>query len=90
MASIEIITKEDLMAFKADLLNELKILIQPKVVDHKEWIKSREVRKLLGISPGTLQNLRISGKIRFTKVGGTLFYSSYDLYQLLNGGKDIL
>jgi len=77
------------MAFKADLLNEFKLLLQPNAVAHKEWIKSRDVRKLLGISPGTLQNLRISGEISFTKVGGTLFYSSSDIHRLLNGGKDV-
>jgi isocitrate dehydrogenase kinase/phosphatase len=32
------------------------------------------VRKLLGISPGTLQNLRINGTLPYTKIGGVLFY----------------
>jgi len=87
MAAIEIITKDDLMAFKAELINELKSLIQPKPADEKEWLKSREVRELLNISPGTLQNLRISGRLQHTKVGGTLFYKNSEIRRLLNDGK---
>jgi hypothetical protein len=89
MASIEFITKEDLLAFKADLLSELKSLFQPQLPGKKQWLKSREVRALLGISPGTLQNLRINGKIKFTKIGGTIFYSRADISQLFKNGKDV-
>ena len=89
MASIEIITKEDLMAFKADLLKELTSLIRPQLKDERQWLKSREVRDLLGISTGTLQNLRINRKIKFTKIGGTVFYSNSDIKKLLTGEGDV-
>ena len=89
MASIEIITKEDLMAFKADLLKELTSLIRPQLKDERQWLKSREVRDLLGISAGTLQNLRINRKIKFTKIGGTVFYSNSDIKKLLTGEGDV-
>jgi hypothetical protein len=39
----------------------------------KKWLKSSEVKKMLGISPGTLQNLRINGMLPFTKIGGLSF-----------------
>ena len=60
----EIITKEDLQAFKTELLNELRHLLIPAQARRKEWLRGSEVRKLLKISYGTLQNLRITGKLR--------------------------
>ena len=59
--AIEVITREDLNEFRSLLLNDLKEIIQPKSQQIKQWLKSNEVRKLLNISPGTLQNLRING-----------------------------
>ena len=84
--NLEIITKEDLAAFKNDLLTEIKQLIQPGQGQSKKWLKSVEVRKLLKISPGTLQNLRINGTLRFTKIGAMLYYKLEDINKLLEGG----
>jgi len=84
---IEIITKEDLNEFRALLLSELKEILQSKPEQTKQWLKSNEVRKLLNISPGTLQNLRINGTISYTKIGGILYYSSTDLNKLLEANK---
>ena len=70
--NLEIITKEDLAAFKNDLLAEIKQLIQPGQGQSKKWLKSNEVRKLLNISPGTLQNLRINGTLNYTRIGSII------------------
>jgi helix-turn-helix protein len=85
--SAEIITKEDLQSFKVELLQELTSLINTKKADQKEWLKSADVRKMLGISPGTLQNLRISGTLAFTKIGGTIFYAYADVIKVLQKNK---
>ncbi|HEX7356116.1 MAG TPA: helix-turn-helix domain-containing protein [Ignavibacteriaceae bacterium] len=82
---IEIITKEDLQLFKAELLQEIKQLVKPSEVSAKAWLKSADVRKLLNISPGTLQNLRINGTLRYTKIGGTMYYKTEDITKLLEG-----
>jgi hypothetical protein len=37
-------------------------------------VKSFEVRKLLNISSGTLQHLRDTGRLPFSKVGGIIYY----------------
>lgn len=65
------VTVADLQQLKADLLREIKKLtgVQP-VLPQKPWLKSHEVRKLLKISHGTLQHLRDSGQLKFSKVGG--------------------
>lgn len=82
---VEIITKEDLQLFKAELLQEIKQLVKPSESAAKAWLKSAEVRRLLNISPGTLQNLRINGTLRYTRIGGTMYYKSADINQLLEG-----
>ncbi len=80
----EIVTTDDLREFKIELVKEFKQLLaahhgQPS----KKWLKSFEVRKLLGISPGTLQNLRINGTLPFTKIGGVIFYDSEDINKMM-------
>jgi hypothetical protein len=85
--AVQIITIEDLNEFRNLLLNDLKEIINSKPQQSKQWLKSNEVRKLLNISPGTLQNLRINGTLTYTKVGGIIFYESAHIDQLLNQNK---
>ena len=81
---VEIITKEDLELFRIGLLNDLKeFLNNSKPTNEKRWLKSGDVRKWLHISPGTHQNMRVSGKIRCYKMGGIIYYSFDDLESLL-------
>jgi hypothetical protein len=81
----EIITLEDLQKFRLQLLEDLKGLVQNQTHANKEWLRSAEVRKLLGISHGTLQNLRINGRIPYRKLGGIIFYKYDDIMTLLEG-----
>jgi hypothetical protein len=82
--NIEIITKEDLEVFRISLLKDLAMLLPEKNEPLKEWLKGAEVRQTLKISAGTLQNLRIKGMLKFTKIGGTYYYRSGDLKALLD------
>lgn len=89
MSTIEILTREDLRAFKTELLQEIKTLLQPQdQAQNKKWLKSQEVRKMLNISPGTLQNLRINGTLRYTKIGSLIYYKQEDINKLLEKGFD--
>ncbi|MEI8007643.1 MAG: helix-turn-helix domain-containing protein [Bacteroidota bacterium] len=74
MNQIEVITKDDLDSFKDTILKEIRIMVGIKP-EQKKWIKSSEVREILGCSPGTLQNLRVNGTLAYTKIGGTIYYS---------------
>ena len=85
--AVEVITKDDLQEFGRNLLNDLKTIIHTKPAKQKQWLKSNEVRKLLKISPGTLQNLRINGTLSFTKIGSIIYYSYEDLEALLENNK---
>ncbi len=84
----QLITLADLEQFKTDLLNELvRVLQQPQHAQPKSWLKSPEVRKLLSISPGTLQNLRVNGTLPFSKIGSIVYYKQEDILKLLEGAK---
>jgi hypothetical protein len=85
--SVEIITKEDLNEFRRLLIADLSTLLAIKPQQQKKWLKSNEVRKLLNISPGTLQNLRINGTLIYSRVGGIIFYESAHIDKLLNQNK---
>lgn len=85
--AIEIITKEDLNEFRTILLADLKELLKVNSQQTKQWLKSREVRKLLNISPGTLQTLRINKTLTYTKIGGILYYDNSDIEKLLSANK---
>ncbi len=84
-----IITPDDLEQFKWELLDQIKQILDKKVdkpisqEEKRVWIKSHQVQRLLGISPGTLQNLRINGTLPYTKVGGVLFYNKEDIEKIL-------
>ena len=83
---IELMTKADFHLLKSDIVDEIKKFFQAPA-EHKEWLKSADVMKILGCSPGTLQNLRVNGKLPFTKMGGTMYYSRKDVLQVLEGNK---
>lgn len=87
MTTIEMITREDLKQFKSELLDEIKQIMKPGQSQSKQWLKSVDVRKMLNISPGTLQNLRINGTLRYTKIGGMMYYKLEDIYKVLEGGR---
>jgi len=84
----ELVTKDDLRQFGMLIIGEVKKIIQSGPGEknnlHPEWLKSRVVRKLLDMSAGSLQNLRITGKVRFKKVLGSYYYSKADIMGLFN------
>jgi hypothetical protein len=83
----EILTQEDLEQFRMQLKEDLKGLLENQYSSsRKHWLKSSEVRKMLGISHGTLQNLRITRSIPYTKLGGIIFYRCEDIEKVLEAG----
>ena len=81
--SHQLITKGDLVEFKNTLISELKEIISHNL-EPKKWLRSAEVKKVLKISSGTLQNLRINGTLNYTKVGSIIYYKYDDLKQMLD------
>jgi hypothetical protein len=83
--NVELVTKEDLKQLKTEMLSEIRQLMKPGQSENRQCLKSADVRKLLNISPGTLQNLRINGTLRYTKIGGMMYYKMEDITKLLEG-----
>lgn len=52
-----------------------------------KWLRSRDVRKMLGIGDSTLQSFRIRGLIPAYKLGDMWFYKEDDIYEALMCGK---
>ncbi len=83
-----IVTLEDLHNFKQELIAEIqKLLSQRQTTPARKWLKSNEVRRLLLLSPGTLQNLRVNGTLPFTKIGGVIFYDYDDIQKMIEANK---
>lgn len=87
----EIVTKDDLKQFGLVLLDKIRVVIQENAFEQTdlskpEWLKSKSVRKMLDISAGSVQNLRMTQKVRFKKVLGSYYYSREDLEKLFSDG----
>jgi len=84
----QLITAGDLFDFKLQLLFEIKTLLKEQTGQPvKKWLKSREVRKMLNISPGTLQNLRVRKIVPFTRIGGIIYHDAADIQKMLESKK---
>ena len=80
---IDLVTKQDLETFKQKLLAEIVEIIKPD--PRKRWLTSSDVMEILSCSSSTLQNLRIMGVVKFTKIGGRLYYEAKQLDELFEG-----
>jgi uncharacterized protein (DUF2267 family) len=82
---LELLTIKDLNEFKAELLRELKQLLMKDDYPGKprRILKSREVRAMLRISQGTLQNLRRNETLQYRKLGGIIYYWYEDVEKLM-------
>lgn len=86
--SHQLITVDDLQQFKKQLLEELLAALKSQTgAFTKKWMKSHEVRRLLKISPGTLQTFKSSGIISYSKIGGVHFYDYEDIQKIMEAGK---
>jgi hypothetical protein len=50
------------------------------------WLDNQEVMEILKASPRTLQNLRDTNALPYSKVGGKIYYKASDVENYLKGG----
>jgi hypothetical protein len=82
------ITTDDLEKLRRDLLEDLgKMLTVGQPAIPSGWMKSRDVRRMLNLSPGKLLQLRASGLLPYTKVGRIVYYEVSDIEKLMKAGK---
>jgi len=79
-----VVTIADLMEFKTELFREIKLL-QKEVSGYpaKQWINSKELVKWLGLSKGTLQHLRNTGVLPFTRIGSIIYYNTIEITKMM-------
>lgn len=76
----QLVTLADLEKFKEQMLSEMRRLLSGGDTQHsKQWLKSREVRKLLDVSPGKLHAMRASRQLSFMRIGGVIYYDRSDI-----------
>jgi hypothetical protein len=87
MTPDDLLTKKDLADFKKELFALLAPLAKVHGLEQQQWLKSKDVRELLKISPGTLQNLRTSGQLGHHQVGSIIYYKREDIDKMLSGSQ---
>jgi len=88
--SVEVLTREDLVNFGNGLLEEIRKIVKIDSPVKKRFLKGCEVSGVLGISQGTLQNLRINGTLPFSKIGSIYYYDSNVVDDLLEGRSGVV
>lgn len=76
--------------FGKELLAEIRNMLKEELIVRKEGqlhgYKTKDVRQILGCSVNKLVSLRVSRKVRWKKVGGTVYYNSEDIRSLVEKG----
>lgn len=86
---LDIITKQDLEQFRMKMLADIKELIDERsATTSKPWLKATEVRKMLGISSGTLQKLRVQRLLKSAKIGGVHYYRYHDVENMFTRSRE--
>ena len=82
---LQLITLKDLEDLKTELLAEIKrlLLLKEEKSLEKKLLKTKDVCRILRLTPGTLQNLRKNETLNSKKVGGTLYYHYEDIEKIL-------
>jgi len=86
--TLDIVTAPQLDSLKQEFLSEMeKLRLAVLSVNSgrpKKWLKGEEVMEMLSISKSTLQNLRESRKIRYTKLtSGMIRYDANQIDEFL-------
>jgi len=78
-----VISKEDFEKMKDSFLKEItNVILTGRADPPKSWIRTSEVRKILKVSSSTVQNLRNSGLLPFSKIKGSIYYKISDVEKL--------
>jgi Helix-turn-helix domain len=86
----QVVTLDDLEKFRVTLMMDFKKMMEGNLAKPlKRWLKSHEVKKMLQISYSTLQMLRNTGKIPYTRIGGLIYYDAAEIERILETEKKV-
>jgi hypothetical protein len=82
--NINVITVEEFIKLKLELIEAVKETISKLNSNQtRAWLRTSDVHKILNISNSSIQNLRNSGILPFSKIHGAIFYKATDVEKLL-------
>lgn len=81
--STEIVSFFSALDKMLDAIN-LTIKKRNSLTDNSQFLTTKDVCKLLHISPRTLQEWRDTGKIPFIKIGGKVLYRQSEVLKILD------
>ena len=85
--SILVITAEDLERQLQKDVDEVKSAVTITDSNNVRWIRSKQVKELLGVSDSKLQTMRINRSITYSQIDGTYFYDKESILSLLEQNK---
>ena len=85
--SILAITAEDLERQLQKVVDEVKSAVTITDSNNVRWIRSKQVKELLGVSDSKLQTMRINRSITYSQIDGTYFYDKESILSLLEQNK---
>ena len=85
--SILVITAEDLERQLQKVVDEVKSAVTITDSNNVRWIRSKQVKELLGVSDSKLQTMRINRSITYSQIDGTYFYDKESILSLLEQNK---
>ena len=83
MTPNDLLTKKDLEDFKKELYELLAPAKGGQPTSQPQWLRTKEVTKMLKISGGMIQTLRINGTLPYSKIGGIYYYKYEDIQTML-------
>lgn len=86
---MELITKEDLISFKQDLIVELRdIISKNKPTEESQYLTTLEARKMLRVSVNSLVKIRNEFGLTRTQILGKFYYQKSEIQALLEQNKE--
>lgn len=87
---MEILTKDDLITLKAEIVEEVKETIRQELgiltntdTNGEEYLSTKEAAKLLLVSERQMRNYKASRVIPYSKIGGRLLFRKTDLLSFI-------
>jgi hypothetical protein len=85
----EIATKADVVQATQQIIDFIKESLQdvkttPVGSTSKKYLRSRDVRKMFGVSPNKFKDMRLKGEIPFIKRGSTFYYPEDELIKSMS------
>lgn len=85
--SVIVITEEALEYRLEKLVVDITNSIGKNDNIESRWIRSKQVKELLGISDSKLQTMRVNRSLTFSQIDGTYFYDKESILSLLEQNK---